>query len=593
MRRCVLVCAICLSLAAQENPLDSAVTFNPGGKFTGSTLPLDRTQVLRIKVDAQALLAAYVTAPPDLKNECGRLRIAIDALLKTQRFALQHDLGMSRLSARRAAGASREEQLAMREELSPIARERNLAFDTFRAQLKEMSLLDPALRDQLVARLLNRSDQPYADMAEVLSPFLKELERRLEKPISTEAVLLTADWTGSDGRSRGINLEGFDNIPVAGAKPFGRLELGKDERFQAEWKAASDIGPWLEAKLQTEGTEIRKLESELRQAMTEAYEQLSREVESLMDSWPKEPNQQALLDRFLALEARVEALKASCSTSTGGTSLGLQELGACLANLVMDGQALAVDSKTWLKDLQESISGIPKQLRTKLEGPLTRVKAAVENASATLKESYSKSLDDLRRLVVEADKLWKDVDVSSRKARRLLDEGGRPASLDTQLDLRTVPGARPETGDLVQVKAVVTKDGQGGRETVAIRVQSFQVEQFGMYFDTLHAALLAVRPTQKSETTTTQLLPGLIVNCRAGIRGWDWFNHTLAPGLGLSLSLLNFDPKKDTELGMAVNLSLFRNFLHVGYGQNLMTQDKYTYVGLNPLVLGRLAGFTR
>jgi hypothetical protein len=57
--------------------------------------------------------------------------------------------------------------------------------------------------------------------------------------------------------------------------------------------------------------------------------------------------------------------------------------------------------------------------------------------------------------------------------------------------------------------------------------------------------------------------------------------------------LLNFDPKKDTELGMAVNLSLFRNFLHFGYGQNLMTQDKYTYVGLNPLVLGRLAGFTR
>lgn len=581
MRSLALFCAA-LTLGAQ-NPLPSSLTFDPCPPESQGARPLQMNLPLRIKVDGPSLMKALVPEGAVSAEDVAALKEAIQALLDTQRTHAAYEMTVRPM---RTGTLRREEILALKEKGAPLAQQRGNAYNTFLGALRRVSCVPDTLRRDLENRLLNPpSGEPYSEMASVLKATLQSFESRLSQKPVPYRLALTADWTGMDGRPRALHLDGYDAIATGGARSYGRLDLSLDSRFQAGWKAAADLGQWGLNQGPEERKKVVAVLQELDVALKASRDEAQAALQNLLEAWQAAGSPP---EQLKALQTRWEAWVSATRDLSPSPDLvsRLQALAAQAEQLVKDTELGLIQAKSKVMEL-------PQATQKALAPALAKAKSALEAASNALRSQYLEAVGQLKQIVQTADALWADVDSTSRRAKALLGDTGRLNDLDTVLDLRTVQGTRPETGDLIQVKAELTREENGQTVSVARHTQDFRTELYGFYFDAAQAALIATRPTQASSKATRQLMPAMVVNCRLGIRGWDSFNHKLGLGFGLSLALLDFDPAQSTELGVAANITLFRNFLHIGYGQNWMTKDRYAYFGLNPLVLGRLLGWTR
>jgi hypothetical protein len=62
----------------------------------------------------------------------------------------------------------------------------------------------------------------------------------------------------------------------------------------------------------------------------------------------------------------------------------------------------------------------------------------------------------------------------------------------------------------------------------------------------------------------------------------------LNPGVGVTLALLEFEDGRYLELGIGGLLTLFRDFLLIGYGRHIPVKASYFSTGVNPLAFGDL-----
>lgn len=119
------------------------------------------------------------------------------------------------------------------------------------------------------------------------------------------------------------------------------------------------------------------------------------------------------------------------------------------------------------------------------------------------------------------------------------------------------------------------------RQTVRLRVSGFYLETRGV---------LMFADPRRSGFAASSFKPTLGISYMAHYGGMDkdFWNDLLNPGVGLAFALLDYDPNRDFELGLAATGSLFGDFIHVGYGRNLQAGVDFFYIGFNPLVLGDL-----
>ena len=120
-----------------------------------------------------------------------------------------------------------------------------------------------------------------------------------------------------------------------------------------------------------------------------------------------------------------------------------------------------------------------------------------------------------------------------------------------------------------------------GRQTVRLRVS-------GVYLETRGVLMFTDPRSSGFPASSFKPTLGLSYVAHYGRMDKGFWNDFLNPGVGLALALLDYDPNRDFELGLAATVSLFGDFVHVGYGRNLQAGADFFSIGFNPLVLGDL-----
>lgn len=404
--------------------------------------------------------------------------------------------------------------------------------------------------------------------------------------------MVSADLVDAGGHAHPLHLPGYDAISEGSPHSFGRFQLIPDERAEREAHAAAAWAPLANAAFQG---------------------QLRAELKARLDRI------RALLhDRGAALEAGLRAAENHLRDATGAEAVaftqeleGLRVQARPLLEGLGDPPATLDQVPTWIAGLQQQLAalqanvrGLPARLkeavaridrvllaesatlRAQLKGDLEPLVSAWDGLESWWKTQVQAPLDALAADASPVGTLGEEAEAATRQARDLM--GG---SLDTSLDLvRARVPAYP--GDEVHLMATLSRKrvADGAWEEVASDRQALAVEKYGFYTET-RGGLLFVQPrTAGTREGSFMAVPALLFQARWGFEGAaPWVNQGVIPGLGLSFSLLDLDDKKDTELGVALNLSFFKNLLWIGYGRDLQAKANYAYLGLNPLVFYQLA----
>ncbi len=605
-----LLVQVCLParLIAQDIDLGTVVTVQAETRgdslgFPGPTRDIEIDESIRIDWNEAALiselgrnLGILATGDP-LGERIDILRYLTGQFLRSQAALVEFleaasSLEAARLQAAADTAAREAERDSASNRFSRIA---GAALDTLMDGDRMEQAFGAADAEALLAAgdeaVLGGSYQALVDaIGRFLEPELEELSDQLAARVGegrTIRVYMSA-WISSSGATRRLHLDGYDDLETGEPVPFPRFQVVMSERTKRELEGAQQF-----------------------QAIVESPEVLKAE-----------------------LEAALRAVRAMATSLT--RTIGTDVLQRALARLELDlaGADSVLIQVRNARRAVEALSSVPEvdpaddmAVLLTFVGRLEIEISRLLNAVATGGQVLSRLADTLRArvsagtfpaaadtavieaLAATAAALRDDPDVRQivdrvrglattlGLTRRVVD-GGRAVNsvarsvdantpLDTSLDLKTAGERHP--GDRVDIGArVVLESAEGqqiaiarARQTVRLRVRGFYVETRGvlMFTDPRSSRL----PASSFEPTL-----GLSYVAHYGWMDQRLWNDFLNPGVGLAVALLDHDPKRDFELGLAATISLFRDLVHVGYGRNLQARADFFYIGLNPLVLGDL-----
>jgi len=442
----------------------------------------------------------------------------------------------------------------------------------------------------------------YEEIAKVTGRFLAVEMDRLKEELSKRTkegesinVYMSAQ-IHSAGTLRALHLEGYDDITVGLPVPFARFQIAVAERTKRELEAAESLGSLIKdgnkllKEVEAAVRAVRDQISALGKAMKiEALDGNLRNLEqSLLES--ADTTVGPLIEKVKEARNRIQLLTKAPEFSATGDAAILIEIAGQLQTTVWDlrfvAQSAAREITSLVDELEQRIQALP---------------SAISSQSLTMLRSFSESLkndSEVAQVFKRMDEIVTALGLSNQVATSVLEtsKAGRIAladePLDTWLDLLTAGERHP--GDMILIYAKVTSKHENEKEiTISETRQRIQLRVVGFYVET-RGALFFVDPRgggfvgQNFEPAVSLSYMGHV-----GSRHGTFWNSWLNPGLGVSLTLLDFEVNHDIELGLSASLTVLNDFLYVGYGRNLQVKTDFFYFGINPLVFSELLGQRR
>lgn len=601
-----LAASMAPGVAAQSVTLDTMVTLRRGdppqlAPLSGKTLDVDVDDLIHVEWDEAALIQALgrslgiVAQGDSLDQRIAFLRDLTERFTQSQAALMELREAAAALAAARLAGPEADvaSRVAARDAVSNrFSAVAGAGID--RLLQVEASGFEPAeARDLLTAAdaaVLEDSYEPLVrTMGEFLEPRLTALARELDARVGdgAEIRVYMSAWMSGSGISRRVHLDRYDNLPVGDPTPFPRVQLALGERTRQELESArrfqeivEDPGVLrreVEAALRAVTEEltalrevlgsdvllgqVRRLEQDLRAASVDALAAQVRQARDLLETLSTVPDFETADDVqvLLVIADRLDG-------QLQGFLAAFSALGSVLPNLATTLGDRAAEFPDAIRT--ETIDALDAAGRALRERPEVQA-VATRVSEIAVGLGLTRRVHESGRGVVET-------------ARRV--DPNRP--LDTFLDLMTVGERHP--GDRIDIRARVVIESPGGAETIALARQTLRLRVEGVYLEPRGALIFADPRT--GDFTDISYQPTVAVSYVAhwGRMGHGFWNDVFNPGLGATLSLHQFDPERDFELGIAGTVTLFRDLFLVGYGRNLQARADYVFVGVNPLAVGSL-----
>ncbi len=581
---------------------DHAAAYEP--RAGAHDVDIDRTIIVEWD---EAAFARALDAPrrvaargDPLEGRIAFLRGMTDQFLEAQRLLVNLRSVAGRLeSARRTGDSARIAQL--RREF----RDANAAFAAAASDgLRQIDALAQAAvfqgAPELVSALragIERAllEGDYTNVAQVLDRELRALEgellRRIEAGDSIR-VYMTA-WIVSGGARRQIHLDGYDDVTPGAPVPFPRVQFAVDERTRRELESAETLADLVEnsdalvTQVHEAAAAFRGVVGDIRTtAGLDALEaRLDRVVRALREE--ADAGLQDLLRQAVSVGITVESLLDLAPPAASGR-MDAQLLTAFATRFDRTVRELEVLIRQAGRDLPALASALERDARDLALQEVTELVAALRAAGDRLPdEGAIRELIGRLREIGDALGLTERVTTGAGHVGAIGRRLGPNPPLDTTLDLLTAGERHP--GDLIVLQVRVSGRRPGGETTVlASGRQLFKLRALGFYAEP-RGALLFVDPRGTAfETQDFEPAVSLSYIAHWGIRSAGFWNDILNPGIGLTLSLLDFEDGRDFELGIGGSLTILRDLLFFGYGRNLTAEVDFFYVGVNPLAIGQL-----
>lgn len=594
MRRLTLAIALLLLaaplLAQSASPFDD-ITFTwdqtSQTGFRPTTKPeINRYDTLKIDVgtkfatDAGVALGRTTAGDSPLvteMNEFAKLADALKAYTEAITAAVARNPGVEDVSQDPALDAPRKQLASVLREFITVVKP-----------------IDPALY-QTVSNAF-AAGRGYAPVATALQQAIDVLDGKLQASAASEGSLgMTATIVPPESDARALHLPGYDTNTEATVAAVPNYIPVVDDRTRAEVNAAQNLITAGKQLVQVPD-EMQKSIADLQKTLADTREKLKTDVldKNLAELETQiraagDANLGTLLQDVTTVRALVKNLNSADLTLSGSTdaerllnlagsmSSTAESLITALNNLPADLQKLSSDldaavKKQWISVKTDTTTLIKSEISTFM-------------SQQTFFVNFAKNLQTLAAQFSANSTVALSAERLEQSARAI---GTTAASLSTSLDLSRISGD-VHVNDRIQISAALyRRDASGNLQSITDTHQSFIVQRYGFYPDSVRGGIIFADPRSKIDRDVSyQPAVALGYYWRYGSHGHPAWN-SLSPSFGFTMSLLDFSDKNNLEIGFAAGVSLFRDLLWTGYGRNLQARAWYYYVGVNALALGKM-----
>lgn len=561
---------------AQQGSLLAIEEQDPDGRLHSAVRATDVVDInskLGIRIDKAALRARLARDYPELPAKeietvqriQALVRAGLEALPALRQSIADWSDPHKRAEAKKALDSVARATL-------PILREPGLGAE-----------IDRRLNDHIAKIGPPSVTEQYAIVLDVASIYINRLTLEMDQRLASRGVYLQLGaWIQSGGKSSPLHLEGFDTLPEGEFHEVKRWQLAAllspetQAQFQAAQKTASDINAGrteagsllrdalpdaLVAGVNKQLECIAQLDDpigDLRDSANAALVQLRKAIDDTRSAVL------AFRDHLRSLQARYAAVR------PGGV--------AELASLYSGARRDIDDIERQWKALAGQFAALSKQLQGILATLAEKEKAAASAIQAKTKEcqdGINEQVGRLRDMVNLLANGREVVTASLQFSDKVLRHDIGSLRERTELDLRRT-GPR-EAGDIIIIRF---GSSAPGRQTPLVEERHIRMYKILTYVDVAVSLIFADPHKDTGLTSRFQAAPSYSVLLKRGRRDWTLWNELLQPGIGLNIAALDFNRDGSLEVGVGLVLSMFRDYLQLGYGYNLNVDSGYWFLGL-------------
>ena len=471
--------------------------------------------------------------------------------------------------------------------------------------------------------------EPYANLARWLRKEIETLERDTVTFIQNKdklRVTVQALHEPVIGNAKYLHIEDYDSLPEGEYKPIDRygLKLTEPERqrmsIEGEQAALARDGireliskgetikpatkKWV-TEIKNNLKDLGKLLSAESNGLTLPTDNIIRKLETAANSSTTSPEEKNKAKKAVAqlkvLQQDIASID-SLRKTTENLALFVQNPGAFSIEQIFDSGGLIdrvnnlVSNLRSIPDVLKSLKGHFPQTSETIVG-LSRILAREELHSLTQQptkeflDTLSKDLPETSgRIMFYVDLLRKNFDVTKGvDTLAETDQKTIPHTFDNLTPARIeMARAGLTLGDRITIKvkmANAAPEGQGSSSSIETVNYKNEAVLTGFHRQ-IGVDLIFARGFGSDDARKWR--PNIAARgewhylIRDPQADWQKLWNWLDLGLGVHAASLNQGPQ-NIQVGLGGNLSLWSNFVSVGYGHNLITNRQYVFIGLNLL----------
>ncbi|MFT7381019.1 MAG: hypothetical protein ACI9Z3_000899 [Roseivirga sp.] len=481
--------------------------------------------------------------------------------------------------------------------------ERLMALDTFREGMAPLLTYLVDYQEGLqetqfykdLAEALGKTDQGYKPYFQVLDQYYNQVTSRYTAIVNKSSVRFKlGGWLNTDKGPEPFHIEGFDSISSEGIFQVPRfatsIPRSEVDNFNKARKLADSLQnntevlvDYMKKKASNTVDELKTIETKLNDILDNGLKSFESRLDSTSNSIQQKFSQPVSHFKQSMNDFRVDlaTIKADVQNITLNKAL---DIAIEADSLIKTADKLKTEVEALYKMVTQEIApapGIVQNLKSGLTSDITIVKTQIENLATSYLNELKATLyvfneSNLKELTETAAKF-----TSSTFA---LSYNDVPAS--TILDIRTV-GER-EVGDEIYFKATIVRDSTANSFDETVFWQKYTMFHIGLN-SSIRASLIFADKVNGDFANTTndfQLAPSYSAIFKIGTRKSMFYNKYFTPGIGVNVSTLDFNNDNTPEIGIGLTAAFFRDYLQIGYGRNMASDDNFWIFGLRLPLFG-------
>jgi hypothetical protein len=481
--------------------------------------------------------------------------------------------------------------------------ERLMALDTFREGMAPLLTYLVDYQEGLqetqfykdLAEALGKTDQGYKPYFQVLDQYYNQVTSRYTAIVNKSSVRFKlGGWLNTDKGPEPFHIEGFDSISSEGIFQVPRfatsIPRSEVDNFNKARKLADSLQnntevlvDYMKKKASNTVDELKTIETKLNDILDNGLKSFESRLDSTSNSIQQKFSQPVSHFKQSMNDFRVDlaTIKADVQNITLNKAL---DIAIEADSLIKTADKLKTEVEALYKMVTQEIApapGIVQNLKSGLTSDITIVKTQIENLATSYLNELKATLyvfneSNLKELTETAAKF-----TSSTFA---LSYNDVPAS--TILDIRTV-GER-EVGDEIYFKATIVRDSTANSFDETVFWQKYTMFHIGLN-SSIRASLIFADKVNGDFANTTndfQLAPSYSAIFKIGTRKSMFYNKYFTPGIGVNVSTLDFNNDNTPEIGIGLTAAFFKDYLQIGYGRNMASDDNFWILGLRLPLFG-------
>ncbi|MFT6213757.1 MAG: hypothetical protein ACJAS3_000142 [Roseivirga sp.] len=544
-------------------------------------------------------------AKPFIIDINGRLKLNIDKsiLLDSIIGALDQKEYPSEMLALINQSLRLQQKTLMSIAASGSRTERVKALDTFRGNMtplisylvaQQATLQDSPFYKDLAAAL-GKTNEGYKPYFQVLDQYYGQVTQRYSENVKNSAVRFKlGGWLNTEKGPEPFHIEGFDSISSKGITQVPRFATTVPKTEVDNFNQARTLADSLQnntgvlvdlMKKKAESTldELKTIESKVDDIINNGIKNFESKVNSTANGIQQQfklpvSNLKQSINDF---RVNLATIKADVESISLDNALGL----AIEADsLIKEATTLKTEVKALYSLVTTEVAqaqNIAQALKSGLTVDITNIKTQIDN----LATDYLNELKGILTLLDDSNiKALTATAANFTSSTYALSYHDVPTS--ATLDIKSI-GQRA-VGDEIYFKATIQRDSTTNSFDETLFWQKYTMFHIGLN-SSIRASLIfanKVNGNFANSTNDFQMAPSYSAIFKIGTRKSMFYNKYFTPGLGLNISTLDFNNDNTPEIGIGVTAAFFKDYVQLGYGRNMATDDSFWLFGLRLPLFG-------